>query len=100
MFFNRFYLRFVVCVYPTGTEDVITCPYNMGFSTQELLKHATCVFPVENRALLDITFKQSNRFCDNYKYPSSFKPFEDMNSIIVDMVLHLTRYLLGFIYTR
>ncbi|RZC32810.1 tubulin epsilon chain, partial [Asbolus verrucosus] len=78
------------CVYPTGIEDVITCPYNMAFATQELLNSATCVFPIENCALLDIALRQTNRYDSSYKHISLFKPFEDMNSIIVDMVLHLT----------
>ncbi|XP_063909637.1 tubulin epsilon chain-like isoform X1 [Zophobas morio] len=79
--------RFIVCVYPTGTEDVITAPYNMAFATQELVNSATCVFPVENKALLDIVFRQTSRYCDRV---SPFGPFEDVNKIIVDMVLHLT----------
>jgi tubulin epsilon len=84
--------RFVVCVYPTGTEDVITCPYNMAFATQELLSSATCVFPVENRSLLDITLKQTGRYTNSRGDLSPFRPFEDMNKIIVDMILHLTRF--------
>ncbi|CAH0553366.1 unnamed protein product [Brassicogethes aeneus] len=81
--------RFVSCVYPTGTEDVITCPYNMCFATQEMISHATCVFPVENRALLDIQARQgiNINFDSNI---SMFRPFEDLNSIIVNMLLHLT----------
>jgi hypothetical protein len=92
-FINLFIVeRFVVCVYPTGTEDVITCPYNMAFATQELLGSATCVFPVENRSLLDITLKQTGRYTNSRGDLSPFRPFEDMNKIIVDMILHLTRF--------
>lgn len=80
----------MVPVYPTGTEDVITCPYNMAFATQELINSATCVFPCENRALLEIIRKQNNRYNNHI---SLFRPFEDLNGIIVDMALHLTRYL-------
>ncbi|KAJ8937450.1 hypothetical protein NQ314_011839 [Rhamnusium bicolor] len=81
--------RFVACVYPTGTEDVITCPYNMAFATKELLNNATCVFPVENRALLDIISRQAKN--QNVNHISLYAPFEDMNSIIVNMLLHVTR---------
>ncbi|KAJ8973737.1 hypothetical protein NQ317_012877, partial [Molorchus minor] len=80
--------RFVACVYPTGTEDVITCPYNMGFATQELLDNATCVFPVENRALLDMISRQTK--VRNMENISLNSPFDDMNSIIVNMLLHVT----------
>ncbi|KAF5299262.1 hypothetical protein FQA39_LY02435 [Lamprigera yunnana] len=78
--------RFVSCVYPTGTEDVITCPYNVALSTEQLIEHANCVFPVENRALIDII--------SQHKYKKStiveYQPFEDMNNLISKMLLHLT----------
>lgn len=76
-------------MYPTGTEDVITCPYNMGFATQEMASCATCVFPVENRALLDIHSKIKMPVNSNSNI-SMFRPFEDLNSTIVHMLLHLT----------
>lgn len=75
-------------MYPIGTEDVITCPYNMAFATKELLDNATCVFPVENRALLDIIGRQQKRH--SLDINSIRTPFDDMNNIIVDMLLHVT----------
>lgn len=74
----------VACVYPNGTEDVITCPYNMAFATAQLREYASCVFPIENRALLDILSKQQTRV------PSFGKHFQDMNNIVGNMLLHLT----------
>ncbi|KAF7266078.1 tubulin epsilon chain-like isoform X3 [Rhynchophorus ferrugineus] len=83
--------KFVSCVYSTGTEDVITCPYNNALATNQLLQHATCVFPVENRCLLDIVSRKNrNNFPYKSENSSMFRPFEDMNSIIVEMLLHLT----------
>ncbi|KAI4459610.1 tubulin [Holotrichia oblita] len=84
--------RFVICVYPTGTEDVITCPYNMALATKELIKHASCVVPVENRALLDIVNRQANNkhSIDTMNFIAKCKPFQDMNSIIVNLLLNLT----------
>lgn len=84
----------MVCVYPTGTEDVITCPYNMLLSTSKLLEYASCVFPVENRALLDIVNRQFNtkQSEDTKNFIIGCRPFQDMNSVIVNMLLHLTRY--------
>ncbi|XP_060526890.1 tubulin epsilon chain-like [Cylas formicarius] len=73
--------RFVACVYPTGTEDVITCPYNMALATYRMLENAVCVFPVENRALLEIVNRKSR--CGERSYRA-------MNDIIVEMLLHLT----------
>lgn len=84
--------RFVSCVYPAGTEDVVTAPYNVLLATRELIEHATCVFPAENKALLEICnaqmFRKDN--ADQALYNGSCLPFQDMNSIIVNMLLHLT----------
>jgi len=87
------YFRIVSCVYPANTQDTITAPYNTLLATQELVEHATCVLPVENKALLDMCNAQINKR-DNIgqiKYNTSCRPFQDMNSIIVNMLLHLTR---------
>lgn len=82
------------CVYPAGTEDVITSPYNVLLATKQLTDFGTCVFPAENKALQDICYahmkKKENS--DQAKYNASCRPFQDMNSIIVNMLLHLTRY--------
>jgi len=51
------------------------------------------VLPVENKALLDICNVQINKR-DNagqINYNASCRPFQDMNSIVVNMLLHLTR---------
>ncbi|KAJ8918161.1 hypothetical protein NQ315_011619 [Exocentrus adspersus] len=60
----------------------------MGFATKELLENATCVFPIENRALLEIVGRQRNGIVKDFK--SACPSFEDMNSIIVNMLLHVT----------
>lgn len=65
----------------------------MILSTKELIDNASCVFPVENRALLDIVNRQWNNkhSLETTNYLAACKPFQDMNSIIVNMLLHLTR---------
>lgn len=86
--------RFVSCVYPASTQDVVTAPYNVLLATRELIEHATCVFPAENRALQDMCNVYMNNMRENIdqaKYNASCLPFQDMNSIIVNMLLHLTR---------
>lgn len=86
--------RFVSCVYPASTQDVVTSPYNVLLATQKLIDYATCVFPVENRALQDICSIFTNgkkHNLDQAKYNATCSPFQDMNSIIVNMLLHLTR---------
>lgn len=74
-------------------QDVVTAPYNALLATRELIEHATCVFPMENESLLHICNSQlknkENR--DQINYNASCRPFQDMNSIVVNMLLHLTR---------
>ncbi|XP_021919419.1 tubulin epsilon chain-like [Zootermopsis nevadensis] len=84
--------RFVTCVYPAGNEDVVTAPYNVALATRELTHHASCVFPVDNKALSDICsrLKSSKDKHGVAGYIAACKPFQDMNSIVVNMLLHLT----------
>lgn len=65
----------------------------MALATQYMNENATCVFPVENRALLDMVNAQLNEkdSVETIKYVSSCQPYQDMNSIIANMLLHLTR---------
>lgn len=60
----------------------------MAFATKQLINYSSCVFPIENRQLLNILSKKTLN-CDS-NYISMFKPFSDMNSVIVNMLLHLT----------
>ncbi|XP_076294033.1 tubulin epsilon chain isoform X2 [Lasioglossum baleicum] len=84
--------RLVSCVYPTFMQDVVTAPYNTLLATRELLEHATCVFPVDNTSLMDICLLQTKKKenVDQINYNASCRPFQDMNSIVVNMLLHLT----------
>ncbi|XP_014214161.1 tubulin epsilon chain [Copidosoma floridanum] len=85
--------RFDSCIYPANTQDVVTSPYNVLLSTRKLIEHATCVFPAENQALQDMcNVYMNNKYenIDQIKYNTLRLPFQDMNSIIVNMLLHLT----------
>lgn len=46
--------RFAASVFPSNEDDVVTSPYNSLFSLYELSKHADCVFPIDNQALINI----------------------------------------------
>ena len=74
-------------------QDVVTAPYNVLLSTRELIDYATCVFPIENESLLDICNAQLKvkGNTEQINYNVSCKPFKDMNSIVANMLLHLTR---------
>ncbi|XP_015127404.1 tubulin epsilon chain isoform X2 [Diachasma alloeum] len=85
--------RFVSCVYPAQNQDVVTAPYNVLLATRELIEYATCVFPADNGALFDIC-RWQERGRDNQdqaRYNNTASPFQDINSVIVNMLLHLTR---------
>ncbi|XP_015435999.1 PREDICTED: tubulin epsilon chain [Dufourea novaeangliae] len=84
--------RLVSCIYPTFMQDVVTAPYNALLATRELLEHATCVFPADNTSLMEICTLQSKKRenMDQINYNVSCRPFHDMNSIVVNMLLHLT----------
>ncbi|XP_054015573.1 tubulin epsilon chain-like isoform X2 [Hylaeus anthracinus] len=92
LFLHLAFFRLVSCIYPTIMQDVVTAPYNALLATRELMEHATCVFPIENTSLLDICASQLNKKenMDQINYNVSCKPFQDMNSIVVNMLLHLT----------
>ncbi|XP_015127403.1 tubulin epsilon chain isoform X1 [Diachasma alloeum] len=84
--------RFVSCVYPAQNQDVVTAPYNVLLATRELIEYATCVFPADNGALFDIC-RWQERGRDNQdqaRYNNTASPFQDINSVIVNMLLHLT----------
>ncbi|XP_071444870.1 tubulin epsilon chain-like isoform X1 [Hetaerina americana] len=91
--------RFVGCVYPDENDDVITSPYNVMMSSKVLTEHATCVFPFDNKALISICDKIRVSSSKNPHVSRHFlstellarnKPFQDMNSLIVKMLLDLT----------
>ncbi|RZF41511.1 hypothetical protein LSTR_LSTR000225 [Laodelphax striatellus] len=77
--------RLVTCIHPGVYNDVITSPYNIALSLRQLTEHASCVFPVDNKALIDIC----NKF-NKTKERITAHPYRDMNSLIVKMLLHLT----------
>jgi tubulin epsilon len=49
--------RFVVAVYPSADDDVITSPYNCVLAMKQLTDYADCVIPVDNQSLVNIVNK-------------------------------------------
>lgn len=47
--------RLVCAVSPGDTDDVVTSPYNATLALHELRQHATCVIPVCNDALTQVS---------------------------------------------
>ncbi|XP_073390075.1 uncharacterized protein [Physcomitrium patens] len=88
--------RFTQSIFPSADDDVITSPYNSLLSTMALTEHADCVLPLENQALLDIIRKndaigkkKQNSAAERWS-PKVTKPFDEMNSIASNLLLHLT----------
>lgn len=46
--------RFVVAVYPSADDDVITSPYNSVLAQRQLTDYADCVMPIDNQSLVNI----------------------------------------------
>jgi hypothetical protein len=42
-------------------DDVITSPYNSILSSQQLIEHADCVFPLDNNALQAFNLLERNQ---------------------------------------
>jgi tubulin epsilon len=49
--------RFVVAVYPSADDDVITSPYNCVLAMKQLTEFADCVMPIDNQSLVNIVSK-------------------------------------------
>ncbi|KAK9852814.1 hypothetical protein WJX84_002728 [Apatococcus fuscideae] len=78
-------LRFACSVFPSDDDDVVTSPYNALLALQQLLEHADCVLPLENQALQDIATR-----LEAGKGGSAGRPFDGMNSLAAQLLLHLT----------
>ncbi|GMH40434.1 hypothetical protein BSKO_08338 [Bryopsis sp. KO-2023] len=96
--------RFALSVFPSEDDDVVTSPYNAMMSASSLIKHADCVLPVENQALMDICTSVEQRGRrgvtkagtaitgdpSKQRGTKGSKPFDAMNGIAANLVLNLT----------
>ena len=68
--------RFVVAVYPSADDDVITSPYNCVLAMKQLTDYADCVIPIDNQSLIGIVNRIesacSNASSSNSNSSSSF----------------------------
>lgn len=100
--------RFSACVFPSEDNDVVTAPYNSVLATKQLIEHADCVFPIDNRDLQAFAAleasqrkKQTNinqgvrapmglGIQDPLQRAKKDKGFDDMNAIAARMLCQLT----------
>ncbi|PRW20279.1 epsilon tubulin [Chlorella sorokiniana] len=89
--------RFSTCVLPSPeSDDVVTSPFNACLSLAKLAEHADCVLPVDNQALADICAAAERSRVPRRgaaAAPAAGKgeqPFDAMNSIAANLLLHLT----------
>ena len=94
--------RFVIPVFPSGDDDVITSPYNTVLAMNELTEHADCVLPANNQSLIEICAKiqqalpqrKSAKFrSENVMSGANsgkHKPFDQMNNIVANVMLNMT----------
>ncbi|CAM1326340.1 TUBE1 (predicted) [Pycnogonum litorale] len=95
--------RFVMPVYPSSNDDVITSPYNTILAMKQLTDSADCVIPLENQALFDICDKIQKTDRTKLKVRTELtssagsctkgrhsRPFDEMNNIAANLILHIT----------
>lgn len=96
--------RIVTSVYPSEEDDVVTSPYNSVLAMKELSEHADCVLPVENQSLVDIVNRirrysgkagsavrtDSSVISGHGGLSAAEKPFDAMNNIVANLLLHMT----------
>lgn len=66
--------RFVVAVYPSADDDVITSPYNCVLAMNQITEHADCVMPIDNQSLVNIVNKVESVFNPSSSSSSSHRP--------------------------
>ncbi|XP_055005502.1 tubulin epsilon chain isoform X2 [Boleophthalmus pectinirostris] len=85
-------------------DDVVTSPYNSVLAMRELSEHADCVLPVENQSLVNIVnriSRYSGKAGSTMRMDSAVisghgglsagkKPFDTMNNIVANLLLHMT----------
>jgi tubulin epsilon len=97
--------RFSSCVFPSEDNDVVTSPYNSVLATKQLIEHADCIFPIDNKSLqsfaaLEATQKAKKKAAatgsrapmgieDPRKLPKD-RGFDEMNAVAARMLCHLT----------
>ncbi|GFR26435.1 tubulin epsilon chain [Trichonephila clavata] len=87
--------RFVFAAFPSPEDDVITSPYNTVLANSRLSNFADCVFPFQNKALIDVCnkalkMKRLHPTIIRSRTKSQSKPFDEMNDIIANTILNLT----------
>lgn len=85
--------RFVVPVYPSNDDDVITSPYNTVLAMNQITEHANCVVPVENQALSRLCAASDTAKVDTIRSHVSEgkeKAFNRMNSLVSKVILDIT----------
>lgn len=85
--------RFVIPVYPSADDDVITSPYNTTLAMNKISEHGNCVMPIENQSLSAICAKLVTAKVDTIKHTvteSKEKAFNRMNSFVAKVILDVT----------
>ncbi|KAL5262152.1 hypothetical protein ACHWQZ_G007749 [Mnemiopsis leidyi] len=85
--------RFVIPVYPSADDDVITSPYNTTLAMKQISEFGNCIMPVENQSLTAICQQLGTAKVDHIKHTvteSREKAFNKMNSLVAKVILDIT----------
>ena len=85
--------RFVIPIYPSIDDDVITSPYNTTLAMNQISEYGNCILPIENQALSNICQQLGTAKVDTIKHTVSEcndKAFRKMNSFVAKVILDMT----------
>jgi tubulin epsilon len=86
--------RFSACVFPSDLNDVVTSSYNSVLATKQLMEHADCVLPMDNRALQSFvaleTTQRNKKKIQTIQKEKKGHGFDEMNGVAARMLCHLT----------
>lgn len=93
--------RFSAPVFPSEDDDVVTSPYNAALAASCLVNSASCVLPVENQALTNITGRleaaagkgtiaANSSLGGPNTAGAAGKAWDAVNGIAASLLLHLT----------
>lgn len=85
--------RFVIPVYPSLDDDVVTSPYNTTLAMNQISEYGNCVIPIENQSLSNICQQIGTAKVDSIKHTlpdCKEKSFNKMNSFVAKVILDMT----------
>ena len=85
--------RFVIPIFPSTNDDVITSPYNTTLALNQVSMHGDCIIPIENESLSNICELAKAAKVDTIRHnivDKKEKAFNSMNRLVAKVILDIT----------